>query len=62
MNWDETREKMIGPNLPIADDIVPPPASFSSLKLYVEREFQIANLAIVPEPDWQYDLFRGEQG
>lgn len=61
MNWDEIKERMIGQNLPIADDISPAPDSFATLKLYVGREFRVANLAIVPEPEWQYDLFRGER-
>ena len=60
-NWDSSKNKMIGRNLPIADQIDEHLQSFEDVRGFVGKAFKINNISVVTRPNWSYDLFH-EQG
>jgi hypothetical protein len=57
LNWVEAEQRMKGGKLPCAEPIEQPLETFEHLRGFVGRCFRINNIALVPMPDWAYDLF-----
>jgi hypothetical protein len=60
LNWVESEQRMRRGKLPCAKPLDSKPQSFEELKESVGIHFRIKNIAIVPRPEWVYDLFGGE--
>lgn len=59
LNYNKSSDRMIGDNLPIAQNIDKPIKSFETLRDFVGTRFNIDNPDVVSAPEWEYNLFYG---
>jgi hypothetical protein len=63
VNWSEATGKMHGggPELRMARAIDVELQSFAELRTYAGKHFKINNIELVLPPEWEYDLFTGDE-
>lgn len=59
LNYKSSSRRMIGDNLPVAQNIDDPLKKFEDLRIFVGNRLNIDNLDIVAVPEWEYNLFHG---
>jgi len=53
INWDAERGRMIGPDLPFANDLDRELNNFLEVRQHAGMLFKINNMEIVTEPEWE---------
>lgn len=57
LNYSVTNRRMIGANLPFADNISDRIQTFEDIRSFAGKSLNIENIDVVTRPEWEYDLF-----